>query len=255
MQCLGHNFPKIGNLERYLVTCSECVKHFYQKNVYQLRETLFEKLDAVNFRYKDEKKKPFINFCNVWFWVALCKKKVTQSNRDYKVACKACTGISFYSITFYSRTSFPLQCRSPSVHTIVYYYSSWMSYPKQKLDGSELYWSEDSNEEKTLWYTGTAELKTKSSRNSGGFCRRLYRWFWRARPIYRVPASREGKIGRCTGALWTLVERVASLWIQQRKAWYPSFQLLSFTESCKRARHWSDSLRKGLSIRYLQFRW
>ena len=38
-------FQKTGNLERHLVRCSERVKHIYPKNVYQLRETLFDKLD------------------------------------------------------------------------------------------------------------------------------------------------------------------------------------------------------------------
>ena len=41
-------FSKTGNLERHLITCSERVKHIYPKNVYQLRETLFEKLDSFN---------------------------------------------------------------------------------------------------------------------------------------------------------------------------------------------------------------
>ena len=39
-------FSKTGNLERHLVTCSDRVKHIYPKNVYELRETLFEKLDV-----------------------------------------------------------------------------------------------------------------------------------------------------------------------------------------------------------------
>ena len=38
-------FQKSGNLERHLVRCSELVKHIYPKNVYQVRETLFDKLD------------------------------------------------------------------------------------------------------------------------------------------------------------------------------------------------------------------
>ena len=41
-------FSEIGNLERHLITCSERVKHIYPKNVYQLRETLFEKMDFFN---------------------------------------------------------------------------------------------------------------------------------------------------------------------------------------------------------------
>ena len=38
-------FQKTGNSERHLVRCSERVNHIYPKNVYQLRETLFDKLD------------------------------------------------------------------------------------------------------------------------------------------------------------------------------------------------------------------
>ena len=41
-------FSKTGNLERHLITCSERVKHIYPKNLYQLRGTLFEKLDSFN---------------------------------------------------------------------------------------------------------------------------------------------------------------------------------------------------------------
>ena len=43
-------FSKTGNLERHLATCSDRVKHIYPKDVYELRETLFEKLDAFNIQ-------------------------------------------------------------------------------------------------------------------------------------------------------------------------------------------------------------
>ena len=49
-------FSKTGNLERHLVTCSDRVKHIYPKNVYELRETLFEKFDAFNIPYRNEQK-------------------------------------------------------------------------------------------------------------------------------------------------------------------------------------------------------
>ena len=39
-----------------MVTCSDRVKHIYPKNVYELRETLFEKLDAFNIPYRSEQK-------------------------------------------------------------------------------------------------------------------------------------------------------------------------------------------------------
>ena len=39
-----------------MVTCSNRVKHTYPKNVYEPRETLFEKLDAFNIPYRNEQK-------------------------------------------------------------------------------------------------------------------------------------------------------------------------------------------------------
>ena len=50
-------FSKTGNLEQHLVTCSARIVHIYPKNVYELRETLFEKLDAFNILCKDEQKR------------------------------------------------------------------------------------------------------------------------------------------------------------------------------------------------------
>ena len=49
-------FQKTGNLERHLVRCSERAKHIYPKNVYQLRETLFDKLDSFGIQYTDDQK-------------------------------------------------------------------------------------------------------------------------------------------------------------------------------------------------------
>ena len=49
-------FSKTGNLERHLVTSSDRGKHIYPKNVYELRETLFEKLDAFNIPYRNDQK-------------------------------------------------------------------------------------------------------------------------------------------------------------------------------------------------------
>ena len=49
-------FQKTGKLERYLIRCSERVKHIYPKSVYQLRETLFDKLDSFDVQYTDDQK-------------------------------------------------------------------------------------------------------------------------------------------------------------------------------------------------------
>ena len=49
-------FNRSGNLERHLTTCQERVKQVFPKNVYQLKETLFDKLDSFNIPYTDEQK-------------------------------------------------------------------------------------------------------------------------------------------------------------------------------------------------------
>ena len=49
-------FSKTGNLEQHLVTCSDRVNNTYRENVYELRETLFEKLDAFITPYRNEQK-------------------------------------------------------------------------------------------------------------------------------------------------------------------------------------------------------
>ena len=49
-------FSKTGNLEQHLVTCRDRIKHIYPKKVYELRETLFEKMDAFNIPSKNEQK-------------------------------------------------------------------------------------------------------------------------------------------------------------------------------------------------------
>ena len=46
-------FNTAPNLERHLTTFSDRVKHVYPKNVYHLRETLFDKLDSFGIPYTD----------------------------------------------------------------------------------------------------------------------------------------------------------------------------------------------------------
>ena len=49
-------FNKTFNLERHLTTCSERVKNVYPRNVYQIRKTLFDKLDSFGIKYASEQK-------------------------------------------------------------------------------------------------------------------------------------------------------------------------------------------------------
>ena len=73
-------FSKTGNLELHLITCSERVKHIYPKNVYQLRETLFVKLDSFNIPYREDRKK-FKNLA-VFDFESFCVKEETYKETE-----------------------------------------------------------------------------------------------------------------------------------------------------------------------------
>ena len=47
-------FHKADHFNRHLLCCKDRIKNIYPKNVYTLRETLFEKLDGFNIEYTIE---------------------------------------------------------------------------------------------------------------------------------------------------------------------------------------------------------
>ena len=47
-------FNKTFNVERHLTTCNERVKNVYPRNVYQIRKTIFDKLDSFSIKYTSE---------------------------------------------------------------------------------------------------------------------------------------------------------------------------------------------------------
>ena len=49
-------FNRTFNLERHSTTCSKRVKNVYPKNVYQIRETLFDRLDSFGIKFTSEQK-------------------------------------------------------------------------------------------------------------------------------------------------------------------------------------------------------
>ena len=49
-------FKRPPFLEKHLLRCKDKIRHIYPKNVYQLRQTLFDKLDAFNIPYAEDQK-------------------------------------------------------------------------------------------------------------------------------------------------------------------------------------------------------
>ena len=73
-------FQKTGNLERHLVRCSERVKLIFPKNVYQLRETRFDKLDSFDIKHKDDQK--LFNNLFVFDFENMCKPEEKFKNTE-----------------------------------------------------------------------------------------------------------------------------------------------------------------------------
>ena len=78
-------FSKTGNLERHLVTCSNRVKHIYPENDYELRETLFGKLNAFNIPYSNEQKL-FKNLA-IFDFETICVKESNSYKQTETTTC------------------------------------------------------------------------------------------------------------------------------------------------------------------------
>ena len=73
-------FSKTGNLERHLSKCSERVKHVYPKNVYQLGENLFEKLDSFIIPYREDQQ--LLKNLAVFDFESICVKEETYNETE-----------------------------------------------------------------------------------------------------------------------------------------------------------------------------
>ena len=73
-------FNRTFNLERHLTTCSERVKNAYPRNVYQIRETLFDKVDSFGIKYTSDQKL-FKNLADFNF-ESICVQKETFRDKN-----------------------------------------------------------------------------------------------------------------------------------------------------------------------------
>ena len=73
-------FNRTFILDRHLTTCSERVKNVYPRNEYQIRETLFDKLDSFGIKYMSEQKL-FKNLAMIDF-ESICVQKETFTDTN-----------------------------------------------------------------------------------------------------------------------------------------------------------------------------
>ena len=193
-------FSKTGNLERHLVTCTDRVKHIYPKNVYELRETLFEKLDAFNIPYRKEQKL-FKNLA-IFDFESICVIKTLTSKQKLQRGSGSMCLYQFPSVKLDPGTHFSLQRQSASCHLVLYYCSRRISNSEQSSDEIDFYWSRDCNQDKTVCCTGTTKTKTQPRVE---LCRWLYRGGGGKRFIYTIPANAKESIVGLTGTFWALL--------------------------------------------------
>ena len=73
-------FNRTFNLERHSTTCGERVKNVYPRNVYQLGETLFDKLDSFGIKYKSEQK--LFNNLAIFDFESICVQEETFRDKN-----------------------------------------------------------------------------------------------------------------------------------------------------------------------------
>ena len=71
---------RTGILERHLVTFSDRAKQVYPENVYELRETLFEKLDAFKIPYRTEQR--LFKNLTIFDFESICVKENSYKQTD-----------------------------------------------------------------------------------------------------------------------------------------------------------------------------
>ena len=101
-------FNHSGHINLHLKTCKERVKNIYPRDVYSLRETLFEKLDNVSIAYPEDYNL-FRKFV-VFDFAAICAQSVETNNTATTSWIGTHVGINLFK--FVGRISFPMRKRS-----------------------------------------------------------------------------------------------------------------------------------------------
>ena len=136
------------NLERLLSTCSEWVKNVYPKNVYQIREILFDKLDSFGIKYTREQKLfkilAIFDFESIYVQMETFRDTNTKYNNLDR---ESCPDICINFMKPFGRTNFHLQLWSSSPRCN-FYWSSWkFSFPKQSENEKLVSWYQDNKKD------------------------------------------------------------------------------------------------------------
>ena len=107
------------DLEGHLTTCSKRVKNVYPRNVYQVQETLFDKLGTFGIKYKSEHK--LLKCLAIFDFESICVQEETfrDTNTTIWIRKQLLISVSNFS-NLVEEPNFPLQIRSSRPRCIFY---------------------------------------------------------------------------------------------------------------------------------------
>ena len=95
-------------LERHLFTCSERVRNVYPENLYQIGETLYDKLVSFGIKYTSDQKL-FKNLAIFNFESILCSRGDLQTHKNKNLDRETCPNICIHFFKPSGRSNNPLQ--------------------------------------------------------------------------------------------------------------------------------------------------
>ena len=145
------------------------MKLIYAKNVYELRETPNDILDAFRIPHNEEQKL-FKNWLFLIVSPVVLNKNHTRRQR-LQLGWVSMNRYQFLFRQIWSKNLLSFALPIPIILSHLFYCSRRISYPKLNSDEINIHGTWDSNQDKAVQTTGTAEPKTQPSRNSEWLCR------------------------------------------------------------------------------------
>ena len=197
-------FSKTENLKWHLVTCSDRVEHIYPKNVYELRETLLEKLDVFKIPYRNEQKL-FKNLA-IFDFESICVKEESYKQTETTTWIGKHVPISVSISSNLIPEPIFLGNANPH-HLISFFITALEGLATQSKTQMKLNFIEVETAIKTKLWAVLEQLKQRRNRSErvSFFCSWLHRGVGGKGLIYTIPPNAKESNYWLTGTFWALL--------------------------------------------------
>ena len=170
---------KTSHLEKNLVSCSERVKHFYPKIVYERRETFFHKLDQFKIPYKKEQKL-LKSLPNIEF-ESFCVKKNAYTGRQR--LWNGSGSMYWYQFVFYQFFSENLFCFAMPIpiNSSIFTSLQWLPTQSKAQTNLNFFVVETAIKMKLCGKLEHLNQQQSRKRNGDSFWRWFFCWLWGTR--------------------------------------------------------------------------